>query len=70
MYFIKLLLSQDERDEFLKKEIKKFPNLPGIYRMMNGKNEIIYIGKAKDIKKRVASYFGKNHSNDGANDKI
>lgn len=46
----------------LKKEIKKFPNLPGIYRMMNGKNEIIYIGKAKDIKKRVASYFGKNHS--------
>ena len=46
----------------LKKEIKKFPNLPGIYRMMNGKNEIIYIGKAKDIKKRVTSYFGKNHS--------
>ena len=30
--------------------------------MINGKNEIIYIGKAKDIKKRVASYFGKNHS--------
>jgi len=46
----------------LKKEIKKFPNLPGIYRMINGKKEIIYIGKAKDIKKRVTSYFGKNHS--------
>ena len=46
----------------LKKEIKKFPSLPGIYRMINNKNEIIYIGKAKDIKKRVTSYFGKNHA--------
>ena len=46
----------------LKKEIKKFPSLPGIYRMINDKNEIIYIGKAKDIKKRVTSYFGKNHA--------
>ena len=46
----------------LKKEIKKFPSLPGIYRMINDKNEIIYIGKAKDIKKRVNSYFGKNHA--------
>ena len=46
----------------LKKEIKKFPSLPGIYRMINDKDEIIYIGKAKDIKKRVTSYFGKNHA--------
>ena len=30
--------------------------------MINAKNEIIYIGKAKDIKKRVTSYFGKNHA--------
>jgi len=30
--------------------------------MINDKDEIIYIGKAKDIKKRVTSYFGKNHA--------
>ena len=34
-----------------------FPELPGVYKFYNSKNEIIYIGKAKNIKKRVKSYF-------------
>ena len=34
-----------------------FPELPGVYKFYNSKNEIIYIGKAKNIKKRVNSYF-------------
>ena len=34
-----------------------FPELPGVYKFFNSKNEIIYIGKAKNIKKRVNSYF-------------
>jgi excinuclease ABC subunit C len=34
-----------------------FPELPGVYKFYNLKNEIIYIGKAKNIKKRVKSYF-------------
>ncbi|MFL2732828.1 MAG: excinuclease ABC subunit UvrC [Gammaproteobacteria bacterium] len=34
-----------------------FPELPGVYKFYNSKNEIIYIGKAKNIKKRIKSYF-------------
>ncbi len=40
------------------------PSQPGIYKYLNEDNDIMYIGKAKDIKKRVSSYFTKNdHSN-------
>ena len=39
------------------------PNAPGIYKYFDGEGELIYIGKAKNIRKRVSSYFTKsNHS--------
>jgi excinuclease ABC subunit C len=41
----------------LKEEIKILPDNPGIYKYFNVDNEIIYIGKAKNIKKRVSNYF-------------
>jgi excinuclease ABC subunit C len=47
----------------LKKHLSLLPSTPGIYQFINSSGEIIYVGKAKNLKKRVASYFTKKHEN-------
>src|SRR6478736_4516097 len=46
--------------DLLKEVVQRLPDSPGIYRYYNDIDELIYVGKAKNIKKRVTSYFNKN----------
>jgi len=41
-------------------EISKLPDSPGVYRYFNDENKLIYVGKAKSLRKRVGSYFNKS----------
>jgi len=47
----------------LKGIVSSLPDLPGIYQYFNAEGKIIYVGKAKNLKKRVGSYFSKVHDN-------
>lgn len=44
-------------DELLKQKLENLPNSPGIYQYKNDKGKIIYVGKAKNLRNRVKSYF-------------
>lgn len=48
-------------NDYLKNIIRNIPQKPGCYQYYDDKGVIIYVGKAKNLKKRVSSYFTKNH---------
>jgi len=56
------MISSEAGKEIIKKQLPLIPKLPGIYRMLNSNNEILYVGKAKSLPNRLKSYVTeKNH---------
>ena len=44
-------------EEIIKDKLKQAPKDPGVYQFLNSEKKIIYIGKAKNIRTRIRSYF-------------
>lgn len=61
------ILNQSESIKELRKKVLTLPYEPGVYMMKNKEGKIIYIGKAKNLRKRVLSYFTQRGSNEAAN---
>ena len=52
----------EEIRNYIKEKLKLVPELPGSYQMKNKDGLIIYVGKAKNLKRRVSSYFNKTQT--------
>ena len=51
----------DERQFDQTSFLRSLTHRPGVYRMLDAKHKVIYVGKARDLKKRVSSYFQRSH---------
>jgi excinuclease ABC subunit C len=54
-----MVTNKDNREKYLKELIKVLPDDPGVYQYFDDSGKIIYVGKAKNLRKRVSSYFQK-----------
>ena len=57
-----VMISSEIGKEIIKKELPLIPKLPGVYKMLSDKDQILYVGKAKNLPNRLKSYVSeKNH---------
>ena len=55
------MISSNQKNDYLKSLVSVLPEKPGVYQFLDAEQKIIYIGKAKNLKKRISSYFTKIH---------
>ena len=56
-----------DKNENIKNKLALLPDTPGVYQYFDKTGKIIYVGKAKNLKRRVSSYFNKVHDSPKTN---